>query len=84
MSFLHRLTHQHAGATREGVGSFSLCAPRLPRARCRVLFRPCLPGAGWHRVPESEAILDRMLDASTPEEAMAILRSHPGARITAV
>lgn len=75
---LHDLTHRHFLASKEGVGVFALCSWRLPRSRCRVHFQPEIDGAGWHEVPlsgpDGERAWERMLLASTPMEAMAILR----------
>lgn len=80
--FLHGITHRHVTASKDGVGLFCICAWRLPFSSCRVSFRPELPGAGWHPLPEDRGedglqVVSRMLDARTAEEAMALLRATP-------
>jgi hypothetical protein len=77
-SFLHNLTHSHILVSKPGVGEFAVCGWRRPFPRCRVVFRPALSdSAGWHPVPAGDA-LPSMLAASTPYEAMAILRAAAG------
>lgn len=82
--FLHGITHRHVFASKEGIGEFCICAWRLPRSGCHVLFRPDLSGAGWHPLPEDRdedglRVVVRMLSAGSAEEAMAMLRGATAA-----
>jgi hypothetical protein len=79
VSFLHNLLHRHTLAVKAGLGTFSTCAWRLGD-KCVVTFQPDLTGADWHLVPcernrDGTLLFERMLQADSPHEAMALLRA---------
>lgn len=79
-NILHNLTHNHQFTGKDGVGMFCSCQPHWSRRRCNVAFRPATGGAKWHRVPvtDGEALLNTMMRCTTPEQAMAALRTYKG------
>lgn len=78
-TILHDVARRHSAASRDGLGTFTFCMPRLRDRGCRIWFRPDLDGAGWSPVPavRDEAgilLFERMLNAGSALEAMALLR----------
>ena len=73
---LHRAMRRHDLYDIEGVGRFCVCEPRfLPGVFwMSIRFRPELPGAGWHKVSMRPGIVEGMIAAGTPEQAMSVLR----------
>ena len=75
MRLIHNLTHKHYWAIKIGVGEIVACGWRLPWAGMNVMFRPDFTGADWVDVPEGIERLALLTEATSPEQAMAVLRS---------
>lgn len=70
--FLHELTHRHQGLIGP-AGEVEVCAWRGTRVVRKVLYRP-YPNARVYSL--SLLQLKPVLDAKSPEEAMAVLRTR--------
>lgn len=84
---LHGLFHRHSALVKDGVGTFSVCYHRhvIPGRGhiCQVSFLPEIPGAWVHLVVDGKddelgyaRMMDIVSEATTPFEAMAILRTN--------
>ncbi len=69
----HGLTHSCARMEKPGMGVLVVCQRRGPRARAKVFYQPALSGAGWYPIDGAD-LFKAVGSASSPEEAMAILR----------
>ena len=82
---LHGLFHRHDTLVKDGVGRLDVCSRRRLRGAvvAEVVFTPDLPGAVPHLVMDDAqdelgfaTMMDIVSEATTPFEAMAILRTN--------
>ena len=80
MNIVHQLLNRHYRTSKDGVGSFAFCEPRVPFRKACVGFSPDFDGARWWPVPcveydsEDDTLLARMLSAGSAHQAMHLLR----------
>lgn len=74
MGRFHTLRYGHTVAVKAGLGTFEICYRKRTGTTRGAAFKPDLPGAVPHTIPDPYTLV-AMMGASSAIEAMAILRS---------